>query len=392
MHIAIATLSKELTTANYTRGLFETQKEFCTNPENKITLLLDEPGLLTTGRNKQFWKAKKLNVDGLLMVDSDIAFPGNGLQKTIDVNKDIVTGIYYNRQYPHRPYIHTFNENDLITNFVDYPTNKPFLVESCGGGFLYISRKALDAFDKIDGDEPFDLMKNKQGLWAGEDTSFCLRCRDKGIEIWAEPTIRLGHVRMDTVWPEYWEHTRKIINTKNGIKTSAIKINGWLTEKEIAWLTKKSKEMESVLEIGAWKGRSTAAIASGCKGYVYTVDHFRGSEEQEHKQALVNEAPIFSQFALNMVNYDNLIVMKMDSMNAVTLFPDNSIDMIFIDGGHDYDTVRKDILKWTPKARKIICGHDYCNEWSDVKRAVNDSFDDFNLEDTIWWIDLRPYK
>ncbi len=185
---------------------------------------------------------------------------------------------------------------------------------------------------------------------------------------------------------------KKLIREKNGIKRKPTDIPGWMYDNELEWLTKISSKMESVLEVGAWKGRSTAAIASGCKGTVYSIDHFKGSNEELHKQKILKEPSIFGQFATNMTNYDNLVVMKMDSMNAVRLFPDKSIDMIFIDGSHEYQDVKNDIMLWTPKARKIICGHDYCNEWMDVKQAVNESFDNINIEDSIWWTDLTQYK
>jgi hypothetical protein len=45
-------------------------------------------------------------------------------------------------------------------------------------------------------------------------------------------------------------------------------------------------------------------------------------------------------------------------------------DMVFIDAGHEYEEVRADILAWKPKARKLLCGHDY--PFPQVKRAVHE--------------------
>lgn len=39
------------------------------------------------------------------------------------------------------------------------------------------------------------------------------------------------------------------------------------------------------------------------------------------------------------------------SENIINLFPDNSIDCIFIDGDHTYQGVQKDIIAWFPKVR-----------------------------------------
>jgi hypothetical protein len=39
----------------------------------------------------------------------------------------------------------------------------------------------------------------------GEDLAFCKRAGDLGFEIWAEPTVKLGHVGHLVVYPEQQE-------------------------------------------------------------------------------------------------------------------------------------------------------------------------------------------
>jgi len=74
----------------------------------------------------------------------------------------------------------------------------------------------------------------------------------------------------------------------------------------------------------------------------------------------------------------------MSSEEAVKQFADKSVDMVFIDGEHIYEGVKKDIKLWLPKAKKLICGHDYCDLWKPVQKAVEESFTDFTKEDSIW--------
>ena len=89
-------------------------------------------------------------------------------------------------------------------------------------------------------------------------------------------------------------------------------------------------------------------------------------------------------------------------------FLDHSLDMVFIDGAHDYESVMTDILSWLPKIKKngLICGHDYecsskeCDKtllkkYSNldfyagrhygVIRAVDAIFDDVKHADLFWW-------
>ncbi|MHA1482503.1 MAG: glycosyltransferase [Candidatus Heimdallarchaeaceae archaeon] len=61
---------------------------------------------------------------------------------------------------------------------------------------------------------------------------------------------------------------------------SGNKIEGWMTFPELQFLYKKSKEMKSICEVGSWKGRSTHALLTGCKGKVTAVDHFNGSAQK----------------------------------------------------------------------------------------------------------------
>jgi len=59
--------------------------------------------------------------------------------------------------------------------------------------------------------------------------------------------------------------------------------------------------------------------------------------------------------------YPNYILVEARSTEAAKLIPDKSIDFVFIDGAHDYESVMEDIKTWYPKVRDggILSGHDY---------------------------------
>lgn len=54
-------------------------------------------------------------------------------------------------------------------------------------------------------------------------------------------------------------------------------------------------------------------------------------------------------------------LLRSTSMDAVSLFEDNSLDFVFVDGNHSYDYVLEDITEWYKKVKPggIIAGHDY---------------------------------
>ena len=61
-----------------------------------------------------------------------------------------------------------------------------------------------------------------------------------------------------------------------------------------------------------------------------------------------------------------------DSAESAALFEDASLDAVYIDAAHDYDSVVKDIAAWFPKIKPagVFSGHDYPH-W-EVKQAVDE--------------------
>jgi hypothetical protein len=49
------------------------------------------------------------------------------------------------------------------------------------------------------------------------------------------------------------------------------------------------------------------------------------------------------------------------SLDAAKEIPDGSLDFVYIDALHDFDSVMSDMIAWSPKVRRdgIVSGHDY---------------------------------
>ena len=81
------------------------------------------------------------------------------------------------------------------------------------------------------------------------------------------------------------------------------------------------------------------------------------------------------------------------SVDAAKLYDDGSLDLVFIDAGHEFDHVVADIKAWLPKVRPygFIAGHDY--SWDDeVKRAVHSIFPTISMETEGCWIKINDDK
>lgn len=85
------------------------------------------------------------------------------------------------------------------------------------------------------------------------------------------------------------------------------------------------------------------------------------------------------------------VIHHCDSDQFAARVPDASIDVIYIDGDHTYEQVKKDIHLYHQKLKHdgYLCGHDYSKSWPGVVQAVDAFAAERNLDvrlfaDTSW--------
>ena len=152
------------------------------------------------------------------------------------------------------------------------------------------------------------------------------------------------------------------------------------------------------VELGAWKGDSIGYLASKLlprKGEVeiYTVDLFEDSKANPDVAHIVPH--IYQLFERNLEQMgvrDMVQDIKGISWEVADQFKDASVDFLFIDANHSYESVIQDIIQWLPKIRKggIISGHDYYAA-EGVQRAVKETFsNEFEVTDQggVWHTEM----
>lgn len=347
-----------------------------------------ECSVISASRNEITMRLlNQTDADYLMWIDSDIQFPPYGVWRLLIRDVDIVGGVYYHKNAKADPTVMRFNEEGLFTTLYEFPTDRPFEVDGIGTGFLLIKRQVLERFtpDVVkDIGTPFGIGSGPTGREEGEDLSFCRRARKLGYQIWADPTIPLYHIGKIPYGRENFVGFRDFQKWREKHLVYQNEIEGWMAPDELNWLYTTALEMDSVIEIGSWKGKSTHALLSGCKGQVIAIDTWKGTKGEEGNPHIEAEQhDIFTDnFMKNVGMFPNLKPMKMTSLEAAALIPDKSADMVFIDGDHSYEAVKADIEAWLPKARKIICGHDY--QWHSVQEAVTEKFGEIDTAETIW--------
>ena len=173
----------------------------------------------------------------------------------------------------------------------------------------------------------------------------------------------------------------------------AEKIEGWMGEMELIWLGKVSQRRHRIVEIGSFMGRSTRIIGENTPGFVLAIDDFEGSRESYLSPKWIKwgekiSSQIYSHF---LENCDDLIrtgkiIPMLSKHNEIQI--DFQPDMVFIDGDHEYENVKRDLEFWKSKLAPngLLCGHDINIEG--VKKAVTEVIGEHhNVSDTCIWIE-----
>jgi predicted O-methyltransferase YrrM len=115
------------------------------------------------------------------------------------------------------------------------------------------------------------------------------------------------------------------------------------------------------LEIGSYCGKSAIYLGAACKekgSTLFSIDHHRGSEEQQPGE-LYFDPELFNPFlyrvdtlshfrkTLQMAALEDVVVPLAASSVAVFRSWATPLSLVFIDGGHAYDTVLADYENWS---------------------------------------------
>ena len=123
-------------------------------------------------------------------------------------------------------------------------------------------------------------------------------------------------------------------------------------------LTSTKTNNINICEIGVAGGSSCALWASYIKqnkGKLYVVDEYKNENSKEWKIVFFK-----NMLNLGLIKYINLLEMESKEARDYLRNKNFKFDLIFIDGDHHYEAVKRDIELWYPlvKEKGILCGHD----------------------------------
>jgi predicted O-methyltransferase YrrM len=160
--------------------------------------------------------------------------------------------------------------------------------------------------------------------------------------------------------------------------------NEGLALHEIARTVGENNLSGTWLEVGAWCGKSAIYLGSAAEesqSVLYSLDHHRGSEENqagwEHfdetlidaADGRLNTLPHW-QRSIAQAELESTVLGLVGPSVVVAQHFNQSLDLLFIDGGHGHEVAWADYHAWTPKVRSggTLLIHDVFEKPSDGGR------------------------
>lgn len=135
----------------------------------------------------------------ILFIDDDMVFDPDSLYKLLSHDKDIVTGLYLTRSYPHQPLIFDIADDTGACLYAYLSPEDSLLREIVAAGFGFLLVKT-SIFEKME--KPYVRLGELDSEQWCDDIGFFNRVRKAGIRSYCDMDCCLGHIGTVIVRPE----------------------------------------------------------------------------------------------------------------------------------------------------------------------------------------------
>ncbi len=178
-----------------TRDTVHSQFAYCLTQLYNLTreagidayLFFDSSTILLNQRNNLVKKAKEVNSDYILWLDSDMTYPATTALRLLEHNKDIVACNYSKRTKPLKTVAYT-NLNDWDSWVHMEPQDELVKVEGVGMGCMLMK---LDIFEKLQ--KPYFEFRYKEDTqdYFGEDFILLGKLREQGYDVFIDTVLSM---------------------------------------------------------------------------------------------------------------------------------------------------------------------------------------------------------
>lgn len=159
--------------------------------------------------------------------------------------------------------------------------------------------------------------------------------------------------------------------------TRLASLEGLISRREgerLAKLAAAVPDDEAIVELGSYKGRSTAYLASSGH-HVYAVDRWTigGQQSPERDRWGYDRPETLEAFheQLERVGVADLVTPIVGDTVEVAQAWGEPVGLLFIDADHAEASVRADLEAWEPHCVGVIAFDDYAPRWPGVMRVAD---------------------
>lgn len=149
-------------------------------------------------RNVAIQEAFNNNCTHILFVDDDMAYKADALNRLLAHDRDVVSGIYLGRMYPHVPLIFDLVDEEGACFPIYLTDGLDGLVPIVAAGFGFVLIK-MHVFEKME--KPYvRLGELNKEEWC-DDIGFFKRLREQtGVQCFCDLNVKLGHMGTMIMW------------------------------------------------------------------------------------------------------------------------------------------------------------------------------------------------
>lgn len=161
---------------------------------------------ISNARNKIVAKFLDGPADWLLMVDADMVFEPDTLDRLLDVAHDktypivgaLAFGVHQDAIFPTLYFFEDGPDGTVVTKRFDtFPPDSMFQIHATGAAFLLVHRSVFQTvLEKVPADPAYPWFQETSlpgGHGVGEDVTFCIRAGRAGFPVHVHTGIAVGH-------------------------------------------------------------------------------------------------------------------------------------------------------------------------------------------------------
>lgn len=353
-------------------------------PSNSSHVILHSLGMKRDeARNTLVKSALRLGAKYVLFIDDDTQISGDTVMKlhmaleTAEDDVVVAAGIYTSKCYPAEPYVYL--EEDGAPHW-KWRAGSVFPCKGIGTGCMMIKASVfekipepwfrdIDTVEEARSDPHYHVHPSVGELRVTDDLYFCHKLNHAGFKI-------LAH---GGVLPVHWDQNgRPYVLPMDSYPMRGMSENPWYAQFGIAaenlvapekiitlpdgFLSQdEANELydladgKRVLEMGAFKGRSTVCMAQTA-AHITSVDWHQGDDHTHRTNPnLSTEA----EYRHNIRNYANVTPIVGRFEDEIPKLAGQQFDLVFVDGAHDKESVKRD-MGWAMSFKpKVIAVHDW---------------------------------